>query len=166
MSAHDGRPAIRVVPVGLGEMGKKLCLTLLGREGIEIVAACDSDPFIAGSDLGDVIGAGELGSVVQGRVCGFLQTTTGHVGQREVIRLTVEGPLCCDLPPFWVEVRVTGKPNVKLRLDLEHEDGWSTSTVVANVIPRVLNAPPGCISMKDLPLPGAILGDARDFLAQ
>ena len=346
MSAHDGRPAIRVVPVGLGEMGKKLCLTLLGREGIEIVAACDADPLIAGRDLGDVIGAAELGIVVQGsvtdvfadveadiallstvtdleelapqimaaldagcdvistseplsypwrscpdetrrlddaarsrgltvlgtgicpgflpdvvpivatlgsreiehidikifgdvfpygpsvwkgmglglteeeygrqlgrevdiefsapvdqvaaalglrldeireasepllaphdirvgalevkqgRVCGFLQTTTGHVGQREVIRLTVEGPLCCDLPPFWVEVRVTGKPNVKLRLDLEHEDGWSTSTVVANVIPRVLNAPPGCISMKDLPLPGAILGDARDFLAQ
>jgi 2,4-diaminopentanoate dehydrogenase len=56
---------------------------------------------------------------------------------------------------------VTGEPNVKLRLELEHEDGWATSTVVANVIPRVLEAPPGCISMKDLRLPGAGLADLR-----
>ena len=339
------RPPIRVVAVGIGEMGKKLCRTLLEREGVEIVAACDDDPGIAGRDLGDVIGLGrELGLAVcagvddvfrdveadialfctvtdleeltpqilaaldagcdvistseplsyswrtapehtaaldaaakahglsilgtgicpgflpdvvpivatlgsrridhidirifgdvfpygpsvwkgmglglsqeeygrrlgrevdiefsepvdqvaaaiglrldevreasepllaphdirvgalevgQGRVCGFLQTTTGYVGEREVIRLTVEGPLCCDLPPFTVEVKVTGQPNVRLRLELEHEDGWSTSTVVANMIPRVLAARPGFVAMKDLTLAGALAGDVRAAL--
>lgn len=343
--AAQDRSPVRVVTVGIGEMGKKLCLTLLEREGIEIVAACDSDPGIAGRDLGDVIGLGRtlgitvragvdevfrgvkadialfstvtdleeltpqilaaldagcdvistseplsyswrtspdhtaaldaaakargltvlgtgicpgflpdvvpivatLGSrridhidikifgdvfpygpsvwkgmglglteeeygrrlgnevdiefaepvdqvaaaigmrldevreasrpllaphdirvgaleVGRGRVCGFVQTTSGYVGEREVIRLTVEGPLCCDLPPFTVEVKVTGKPNVKLRLELEHEDGWSTSTVVANMVPRVLEARPGVVAMKDLKLAGAVDGDVRAFL--
>jgi hypothetical protein len=115
-----------------------------------------SEPLLAPHDIR--VGALEVG---QGRVCGFLQTTTGYVGEREVIRLTVHGPLCCDLPPFWVEVRVTGKPNVKLRLELEHEDGWSTSTVVANMIPRVLKARPGFVAMKDLELAGAVHGDLR-----
>ena len=116
----------------------------------------ESEPLLAPHDIR--VGALEVG---QGCVCGFLQTTTGHIGGREVVRLTVDGPLCCDLPPFWVEVKVTGKPTVKLRLELEHEDGWSTSTVVANMIPRVLAARPGVVAMKDLPLSGAVGGDAR-----
>jgi 2,4-diaminopentanoate dehydrogenase len=334
----DRRP-VRVVAVGVGEMGKKLCLTLLDREGVDLVAVCDHDPLIAGRDLGDVLGLGRsLGLVVnasvddvfagveadvallctvtdldeltpqvmaalaagchvvstseplswswrtfpdqtrrldeaarqhgrsvlgtgvcpgflpdvlpvvatlgcreiqhidirifgdvypygptvwkgmglglteeeyrrrlggevdiefaepldqvvaalglqvddvreqcepllaphdirvgalevgRGRVCGFLQTTAGYRGDTEVIRLTVDGPLCCDLPPFRLEVKVTGKPNVRLRLELEHEDGWATSGVVANVVPLILEAPPGVISMKDLRLPGATLG--------
>jgi len=338
-SAAAGRPRpIRVVAVGIGEMGRKLCLVLLERDGVEIVAACDHDPRLAGRDLGDVLGLGRslglevrpsvadgfrevdadiallctvtdldeltpqvmaaldagcdviatseplswpwrtfpedsvrldaaareagrsvlgtgvcpgflpdvvpivatlgcrtiehidvrifgdvypygptvwkgmglglpedeyrrrLGGEVdiefaepmdqvaaavgldvdevreacepllaphdirvgalevrQGTVCGFLQTTTGHRAGREVIRLTVHGPLCSDLPPFRVDVRVTGEPNVKLRLELEHEDGWATSTVVANVISAVLEAPAGLIGMRDLRLPGARL---------
>jgi len=42
--------------VGIGEMGSKLCRTLLERPGAEIVAACDHDPALAGRDLGDVLG--------------------------------------------------------------------------------------------------------------
>ena len=336
---------IRVVPVGIGEMGKKLCLTLLQKEGVEIVAACDKDPAIAGRDLGAVIGSPEkLGIVVEksvdevfkdagadvalyctvtgldelypmvlpalaagcdvistsevlsfpirkdpeytqkldaaarqhgvsilgsgiypgylpdaipiiatagcrdiehidiksfgdvypygptvwkgmglgltveeyerqfgnevdiefteppehviaatglrldeireqnewlvaphdikvgaleigkGTVSGFSQTTTGFIGGREVIRQNIIGDLCSELPPFWVEVSITGKPNVKLRLDLVHEDGWSTSTVMINMIPRVMKARPGLVSMKDLQLPSAIQGDMREFL--
>jgi 2,4-diaminopentanoate dehydrogenase len=110
----------------------------------------ECEPLLAPHDIR--VGALE---VQRGTVCGFLQTTTGYRGGTEVIRLTVHGPLCSDLPPFWVEVNVTGRPNVKLRLELEHEDGWATSTVVANVIPAVLEAPPGLIAMRDLRLPGA-----------
>jgi 4-hydroxy-tetrahydrodipicolinate reductase len=32
------------------------------------------------------------------------------------------------------------------------------------MIPRVLNAAPGLYSMADLPVPAAMLGDARQFL--
>ena len=337
---------IRVVPVGLGEMGRKLCLTLLEKEGVEIVAACDKDPAIAGKDLGEVIGSPEkLGIIVEksvaevfksvaavvglfctvtgldelysmvlpaleagcdvistsevlsypfrkdpehtmkldaaarkhgvsilgsgiypgflpdavpiiatagcrdiehidikafgdvypygptvwkgmglgltveeyerqfgrevdiefteppeqviaatglhldeirennqwlvaphdikvgdlevkkGTVSGFSQTTTGFIDGREVIRQNIVGDLCSELPPFWVEVSIKGKPDVKLRLDLVHEDGWSTSALLVNMIPRVMNAPPGFVAMKDLQLPSAVLGDMRELLA-
>ena len=338
-------PALRVLPVGLGEMGKKLCLTLLQRDGVEIVAACDKDPALAGRDLGEVIGWSEklgiiveksvdevfrgvqadvalyctvtgldelyamvlpaveagcdvistsevlsfpfrkdpefserldaaakkhgvsiLGSgifpgflpdaipaiataacrdvehidikgfgdvypygptvwkgmglgltveeyqqqfgkevdiefteppehviaalglqleeirehnewlvaphdmkvgvleVKEGTVRGFSQTTIGFICGREVIRQNIVGYLCSDLPPFWVEVNIAGKPNVRLRVDLAHEDGWTTSTVVVNMIPRVMKARPGLVVMKDLQLPSAVLGDMRDFV--
>ena len=337
--------ALRVVPVGIGEMGKKLCLTLLEKDGVEIVAACDNDPAIAGKDLGEVIGLPEklgitvaqsvervfeqveadvglyctvtgldelypmvlpaleagcdvistsevlsfpfrkdaafagkldaaarehgvsiLGSGVypgflpdaipiiatagcrdiehidikafgdvypygptvwkgmglgltaeeygqqfgnevdiefteplehviaaiglqldeirednqcliathdikvgdlevrKGTVRGFSQTTTGFIGGREVIRQNIVGDLCSELPPFWVEVNISGKPEVKLRLDLVHEDGWVTSALLVNMIPRIMRARPGLVTMKDLQLPSAVMGDMRRFL--
>ena len=337
--------ALRVVPVGIGEMGKKLCLTLLEKDGVEIVAACDNDPAIAGRDLGEIIGLPEklgitvekgvekvfenveadvglyctvtgldelypmvlpaleagcdvistsevlsfpfrkdaeyagkldaaakkhgvsiLGSgvypgflpdaipiiatagcrhiehidikafgdvypygptvwkgmglgltaeeyrrqfgnevdiefteplehviaaiglqldeirednqcliathdikvgdleVQKGTVRGFSQTTTGFIGGREVIRQNIVGDLCSELPPFWVEVNISGKPEVKLRLDLVHEDGWVTSALLVNMIPRVMKARPGLVAMKDLQLPSAVMGDMRTFL--
>lgn len=120
----------------------------------------DSQPLIAPHD----IRVGDL-EVKKGTVCGFSQTTTGFIENEEVIRQHVYGPLCCNLPPFWVEVTITGEPNVKMRLDLVGEDGWSTSTLAVNTIPRVIKARPGLISMKDLEVPSAILGDMRGFLA-
>lgn len=113
----------------------------------------ENEPLLAPHD----IRVGAL-AVEKGHVCGFLQTTRGLREGREVIRLTVRGPLCCDLPPFWVEVKVTGRPNATLRLELEHEDGWATSGVVANMIPAVLEAPHGLVAMKDLRLSGAAAG--------
>jgi 2,4-diaminopentanoate dehydrogenase len=338
--------ALRVVPVGIGEMGKKLCLTILKKDGVEIVAACDQDPTIAGKDLGEILGLSEklgitveksvnevfknvkadvglfctvtgldelypmvlpaleagcdvistsevlsypfrkdaeyaakldaaskkygvsiLGSgvypgflpdaipiiatagcrdiehidikafgdvypygptvwkgmglgltveeyqqqfgkevdieftepleqviaaiglqldeirednqcliarhhikvggleVEKGTVCGFSQTTTGFIGGRELIRQNIVGDLCSELPPFWVEVNISGKPDVKLRLDLVHEDGWVTSTMLVNMIPKVMKAHPGFVAMKDLQLPSAEMGDMRRFLA-
>lgn len=123
----------------------------LGLDVDEVREECE--PLLAPHDIR--VGALEVPS---GAVCGFLQTTTGSRRGVEVIRLTVHGPLCSDLPPFWVEVRVSGEPTVKLRLDLEHEDGWATSSVVANVIPAVLEAPAGLIGMRDLRLHGARRG--------
>jgi len=36
--------------------------------------------------------------------------------------------------------------------------------VVVNMIPRVINAPPGLLTMKDMPLPGAVMEDMRIFI--
>ena len=102
--------------------------------------------------------------VKKGTVSGFSQITRGYMGNKEVITSHVDGRLCSDLPPFWVEVTITGKPVVKMRCDLIHEDGWTTSTMLINMIPRVINARPGLVSMKDLQIPSAIMGDMRKFI--
>jgi 4-hydroxy-tetrahydrodipicolinate reductase len=36
--------------------------------------------------------------------------------------------------------------------------------IAVNMIPRVLNAAPGLYTMADLPVPAAMLGDARRFV--
>ena len=38
-----------------------------------------------------------------------------------------------------------------------------TAALAVNMIPRLLNASPGLYSMADLPVPAAMLGDARAF---
>lgn len=58
-----GRDNIRVILWGLGAMGKGIGKLILEKEGIEIVGAIDAAPQIAGSDLGDVLGAKKLGVI-------------------------------------------------------------------------------------------------------
>ena len=45
---------IRVVCVGIGEMGKKLVQTLVSKRGLQIVGAADIDENHIGKDLADV----------------------------------------------------------------------------------------------------------------
>ncbi len=57
---------IRVAQVGLGAMGRRLTPFLLERPWIEVVAAVDPHPSVAGRDLGEVSGLGrELGVMVR-----------------------------------------------------------------------------------------------------
>jgi hypothetical protein len=109
------------------------------------------------------IRVGEL-FIKKGTVSGFSQTTHGYMSGEEVITSHVDGWVCCDLPPFWVEVSIEGKPKVKMRYDLIHEDGWTTSTMLVNMIPKVINACPGLVTMNDLQLPSAVMGDMRKFV--
>ena len=109
------------------------------------------------------IRVGEL-FIKKGTVSGFSQTTRGYISGEEVITSHVDGWVCCDLPPFWVEVAIRGEPTVKMRYDLVHEDGWTTSTMLVNMIPKVINARPGLVTMKDLQLPSAVMGDMRKFV--
>jgi 4-hydroxy-tetrahydrodipicolinate reductase len=40
----------------------------------------------------------------------------------------------------------------------------ATIAVIVNSIPKVINAPPGLLTMKDLPIPSAALEDMREYL--
>lgn len=102
--------------------------------------------------------------VRKGTVSGFSQTTRCYMKDKEIIRSHVTGPICSDLPPFWVEVAIMGKPAVKLRYELSQENGWTTSTMMVNMIPKIMTARPGLVSMKDMVLPSAIMGDMRKFV--
>ncbi|MTI94185.1 MAG: NADP-binding protein [Firmicutes bacterium] len=59
---------------------------------------------------------------------------------------------------------IKGEPDVNLAIKPEIPGGIGTIAVAVNSIPNVINAPAGLVSMIDLPLPPAILGDIRQLI--
>jgi 4-hydroxy-tetrahydrodipicolinate reductase len=63
-------------------------------------------------------------------------------------------------------IEIEGTPKVRLAGSPEVPGGEATVALAVNMIPHVLNAAPGLHSMADLPVPAAILGDARRRVGQ
>jgi len=61
---------------------------------------------------------------------------------------------------IWVE----GDPNLNLCIKPETPGGIGTIATSVNMIPQVINAKPGLVTMKDLPLPHAIMGDMAKLI--
>ena len=61
-------------------------------------------------------------------------------------------------------IEIHGEPIVRLGGSPEIPGGGATIALAVNMIPQVLNAGPGLHTMADLPVPAAMLGDARNFL--
>ena len=61
-------------------------------------------------------------------------------------------------------IEIHGEPNIRLAGSPEIPGGVATIALAVNMIPHVLNARPGLHTMTDLPVPAAMLGDARQFL--
>ena len=58
-------------------------------------------------------------------------------------------------------IEIRGTPPVCFSGSPEIPGGQATVALAVNMIPRVMNAPPGLHTMLDLPVPAALLGDAR-----
>ena len=61
-------------------------------------------------------------------------------------------------------IEIKGTPNVSLSGTPEIPGGQATCALAVNMIPRVLSAPPGLHTMAELPVPAAMLGDARKMV--
>ncbi len=61
-------------------------------------------------------------------------------------------------------IEIIGSPNVRLAGSPEIPGGIGTVAMAVNMIPTVLNAPPGLHTLSDLPAPAARLGDVRRFV--
>jgi hypothetical protein len=102
-------------------------------------------------------------TVEPGAVAGCLHTAVAYHAGKPVITLIhpqqvhphLEGVDTGD------SIEINGTPNVRLAGSPEIPGGLGTVALAVNAIPRVLNAVPGLHSMADLPVPAAILGDAR-----
>jgi 4-hydroxy-tetrahydrodipicolinate reductase len=58
-------------------------------------------------------------------------------------------------------ITISGTPDLQLAGHPEIPGGQATCALAVNMIPRILNAAPGLHTMADLPVPAALLGDAR-----
>ena len=63
-------------------------------------------------------------------------------------------------------IEIKGTPDIKLSGSPEIPGGIATAAIAVNSIPRVMNAAPGLYTMADLPVPAAMLADARHFLPE
>jgi 4-hydroxy-tetrahydrodipicolinate reductase len=61
-------------------------------------------------------------------------------------------------------IEIDGTPRVCLAGEPEIPGGLATVALAVNLIPRILAAPPGLHSAAELPVPAAILGDARQLI--
>ncbi|MDJ0945315.1 MAG: 2,4-diaminopentanoate dehydrogenase [Kiloniellales bacterium] len=107
-----------------------------------------------------------FGTIEPGQVAGCLHSAVGYRDGRSAITLIhpqqvqphLEGVETGDT----IEIR--GTPTVRLSGSPEIPGGVGTTALAVNMIPRVLNAAPGLYSMADLPVPAAMLGDARTLV--
>ncbi len=109
------------------------------REDFDILVASEPVPW-------------HKGELEPGLVKGLRQTLTAKVNGEERIRLILEMSLGIDNPGDAVEIE--GPIPLKVRMDPISGD-WATASVVANALPRVMEAPAGFHTLLDLaPLRG------------
>ncbi len=84
-----------------------------------------------------------------GAVRGLKQTAHGYCGETEFVTLTFIAGL--DEPEEADTIRITGVPDLEIVLHGTNGD-LATAAIVVNAIPRVIAAPPGLVTMRDLPI--------------
>ena len=105
-------------------------------------------------------------TVEPGWVAGCHHTAVAYCEGRPVINLVHPQQVHPHLEGIdtgdWIEIE--GTPDLSLAGSPEIPGGMATIALAVNMIPRVLNAAPGLHLMADLPVPAAILGDARRLI--
>ncbi|MEW5813870.1 MAG: 2,4-diaminopentanoate dehydrogenase [Spirochaetota bacterium] len=63
-------------------------------------------------------------------------------------------------------ISIKGRPDINFSSSPEIPGGLGTIALAVNMIPHVLSAKPGLLTMADLPVPAALMGDVRSVLAE
>ena len=101
--------------------------------------------------------AGEFLAVDAGYVSGIVQDGVGYKNGTAVIRLHLEAYL--GAPESYDSILIEGSPRLSVTIPGGIHGDAGTASVVVNCIPRVLAAPPGLHTMRDLPIPGFYGGE-------
>lgn len=109
-----------------------------------------------------------LVTVAPGHVAGCLHTAAAYAGGERVIDLVHPQQVCPRAEGIETgdNIQIDGEPGIQLNVRPEIPGAIATSALAVNMIPRVLNAEPGLHTMADLPVPSAMLADAREFVIQ
>lgn len=116
--------------------------------------------------LTDVDRKSPYGFAVAGTLAGVNMTAQGLKDGRVVIDMyhpqQIEPQMAgVDTGDYVV---LEGTPPVNMSITPEIEGGLGTMAMAINCIPQVINADAGLISMLDIPVPRAVLGDYRQFV--
>lgn len=97
-----------------------------------------------------------------GDVAGLKQKAKGIMENKEVITLEFQAYLGAE--EEYDAITIRGVPEVRQRIQPCIHGDVGTVAMVVNAIPKVIRARPGLLTMKDLPVPSAALGDLRKYL--
>ena len=97
-----------------------------------------------------------------GYAAGLRQTARGVMDGRNVIVLDFQAYIGAE--EEYDSVSIKGLPNVNQKISPCVHGDISTVAMIVNSIPKVVNAPPGLFTMKDLPVPSAVTGNILNFI--
>jgi len=118
----------------------------------------DPEPVIADRDLET-----PYTKVPKGHVAGLKSIAKGYMNEKEVIVLNFVA--YAHVPEEYDEIIIKGEPNIHEKIIGGVHGDIGTVAMVVNAIPKVLNAEPGLLTMKDIALPSAAVEDMRIYVA-
>jgi len=98
----------------------------------------------------------EFLAVDPGYVCGIIQEGVGYRKGEVAVRLHLEAYL--GAPESYDEVDIDGSPRLSVKIPGGIHGDLATVSIVVNSISKLINAPPGLHTMRDLPLPSFFAG--------
>lgn len=106
--------------------------------------------------------------VEPGMVAGCRHVGIGLKEGQEVIVLEHPQQILPDLEGIDTGdyINIDGTPNINMCINPEIPGGIGTIAIAVNMIPHVINAKPGLVTMKDLPVPTALVGDVRKMISE
>jgi len=99
-----------------------------------------------------------------GHVAGLRQCSRGIMRGREVITLDLQAYIGAE--EEYDSISIEGMPSLRMKIAPCVHGDVGTVAMIVNSIPKVLKAPLGLVTMKDLPIPSAVLKDMRKYIRQ
>lgn len=97
-----------------------------------------------------------------GKVAGLRQKAKGIMKGEDVIVLDFLAYIGAE--EEYDAITITGVPTIKQKIQPCVHGDAGTVAIIINSIPKVLKAPAGLLTMKDLPVPSAVVEDIRKYL--
>lgn len=125
---------------------------------LDKIEAKPVEPVIAKAPVESKVVKVELG-----QVAGLRQYARGLKEGKEVIALDFQSYVGAEKE--YDAITIKGVPNINERITPCTHGDYGTVAIIVNSIPKVMNAPPGLVTMKDLPVPSAVTEDMRAYLS-
>lgn len=124
---------------------------------LERVEADSVEPVVARKAV-----RSEAVKVRAGYVAGLKQVARGYRRGEEAIILDFQAYIGAE--EEYDSIRIEGVPNIDQKITPCVHGDMGTVAMVVNAIPKVINAPPGLVTMKDLSIPSAATEDMRNYI--
>lgn len=96
------------------------------------------------------------------QVAGLKQCSRGIIGRMDVVALEFQAYMGAEEEHD--SISIDGVPGLHIKIAPCVHGDVGTVAIIVNSIPKVINAPPGLVTMKDLPIPSAALKDMRNYI--